>query len=137
MTPKFTTAQLAAFLDEALPPADMAHIEQALRADPELVRAVAAINGRRDAGVHSVGEIWRGHRLSCPSREQLGSYLLGVLPQGEADYTKFHLQTVECRLCQANLDDLVRQNGEQATQADVRRKRYFQSSAGHLARTRD
>ena len=44
------------------------------------------INARRDAGVHSLGEIWRRHRLSCATREQLGSYVLGVLLKEAADY---------------------------------------------------
>ena len=69
---------LEAFLDESLPAERMAAIEDALRHNEVLQKQVAAINGRRDAGVHSLGEIWRRHRLSCPSREQLGSFLLGV-----------------------------------------------------------
>jgi hypothetical protein len=136
MTPKFTTTELAAFLDEALSAADMARIEQALRADPSLATQLATINGRRDAGIHSVGEIWRNHRLTCPSREQIGSFLLGVLDEAENGYIKFHLDTVECRLCRANVDDLLRQQSEQSVTVDGRRRKYFQSSTGHLARTR-
>ena len=49
----------------------MAAIEEALRGSDDLQKRLTAINGRRDAGVHSLGEIWRRHRLSCPSREQL------------------------------------------------------------------
>jgi hypothetical protein len=44
-----------------------------------LLRTLEAINGRRDAGVHSLGEIWRRNRVSCPTRQQLGSFLLGIL----------------------------------------------------------
>ena len=83
MAADFTNTELEAFLDEALPVERMAAIEDALRKSESLQQQLAAINGRRDAGVHSLGEIWRRHRLSCPSREQLGSYLLGVqLPRG-------------------------------------------------------
>jgi hypothetical protein len=76
----FSPATLERFLDEALPPDQMAAVEAALRADGALQAALAAAVGRRDAGVHSLGAIWRRHRLSCPTREQLGSHLLGVLP---------------------------------------------------------
>src|SRR6187549_396474 len=99
--PRLTQADLQAYLDEALSPAEMAAIEVELRAKPELLRQLAAINARRDAGVHSVGEIWRRQRLSCPPREQLGSYLLGVLPPEAADYVKFHVEEIACRYCAA------------------------------------
>src|SRR5687767_16011825 len=79
--PRLTQSDLQAYLDEALAPAEMAEIEVELRKKPELLKQLAAINARRDAGVHSVGEIWRRQRLSCPTREQLGSYLLGALDQ--------------------------------------------------------
>ena len=88
---------------------------------------------RRDAGVHSVGEIWRRQRLSCPSREQLGSFLLGALDDGpHANYITFHLQKIGCRFCQANLEDLRRQQEETAETVKTRRTKYFQSTAGHL-----
>jgi hypothetical protein len=130
---RFSTSELEAFLDEALPVERMTAIEEMLRASEELQKRLAAINGRRDAGVHSLGEIWRRHRLSCPSREQLGSYLLGVLPRDTADYVKFHLERIDCRYCTASLGDL--RNQQCAADADVverRRQKYFQSSVGHL-----
>jgi hypothetical protein len=128
------SSQLEAYLDEALPAEEMARIEAALRNDPELLAQLAAINARRDAGVHSLGEIWRRHRLSCPSREQLGGHLLGTLPKAFSDYIKFHLQIVGCRVCQANLTDLENQQAEAADVSRTRRRRYFQSSAGYLSR---
>ncbi len=136
MPSTFTATELTGFLDEALSPTDMARIEQALRADPALLQQLAAINSRRDAGIHSVGEIWRRHRLTCSTREQLGSFLLGVLDDAQAGYIRLHLDTVECRYCRANIDDLQRQKSEQAAATDGRRRKYFQSSAGHLARSR-
>jgi len=125
-------SDLEAYLDEALAPEEMARIEKALRKDPERVRQLAAINARRDAGVHSLGEIWRRHRITCPPRQQLGSYLLGVLPKEEEEYIAFHLEVVGCRYCQANLTDLKKQQAEAREIADTRRRRYFQSSAGYL-----
>jgi anti-sigma factor RsiW len=132
MTRPLRSSDLEAYLDEALPPAEMARIEQALRQQPELLRELAAIHARRDAGVHGLGEIWRQHRLSCPSREQLGSYLLGVLGADAADFLEFHLQITGCRYCQANLADLRAQQAQQAAQVQQRRRRYFQTSAGYL-----
>ncbi len=128
---------LAAYLDEALPGDAMAAIEEALRGDAKLTAQLAAIIERRDAGMHSLGDIWRRYRLSCPTREQLGSHLLQILSDEEAAYVAFHLETIGCRFCQANFDDLKAQHAEttgkdstQRTQA--RRRKYFQSSAGHL-----
>jgi hypothetical protein len=134
MGSQFTDAELGAFLDEGLPSEKMTAIEESLRADQELQKRLAAINGRRDAGVHSLGEIWRRHRLSCPTREHLGSFLLGVLPRDAADYVKFHVETIQCRYCAASLVDLKAQ--QSAAEADVaaRRQKYFQSSVGHLRR---
>jgi len=127
-------SDLDAYLDEALPPEEMARVEQALRNDPELRERLATINGRRDAGVHSLGEIWRRHRLSCPSREQLGSYLLEALPDEAADYVTFHLEVIGCRYCKANLLDLEEQEAEAPEEVETRRRKYFQSSVGHLRR---
>ena len=134
MATRITTADLEAYLDEVLSSAEMSAIEGAIRANPDLLKQLAVINGRRDAGLHSVGEIWRRHRLSCPTREQLGSYLLGVLDQGHADYIAFHLEKIACRLCHANLEDLQRQQQESGEVVQSRRTKYFQSTAGHLRR---
>jgi hypothetical protein len=123
---------LEAYLEEALPPEDMARVENAARGQAELLRRLAAINSRRDAGSHSLGEIWRRHRLSCPTRAELGSHLLGVLSPGEAEYVQFHLTIVGCRYCQANWQDLANQQAEGAETTASRRRKYFQSSAGYL-----
>jgi len=128
----FTTAELEAYLDEALPVEQMTAIERALRTQPDLLQKLSQINGRRDAGVHSLGEIWRRQRLTCPSRQQLGSYLLGILPDEQADYIRFHIDTVGCRICAANLADLEAQQAEATEHIHRRRRKYFQSSAGFL-----
>ena len=135
MTQPFSESDLEAFLDEALAADAMARIEKALRGDPALVRRLSAISGRRDAGIHSVGAIWRRHRLSCPTREQLGNYLLGILSQEVSDYVRFHLETVGCRHCQANQTDLERQQAEARQAVQSRRRKYFQSSAGYLRKS--
>jgi len=127
-------SDLDGYLDEALPPEEMARVELALRQDPELMRQVQAIHARRNSGVHTLGEIWRQGRLSCPTREQLGSYLLEALSEDEADYVAFHVEQIGCRYCRANLADLECRQEEAAEAVEVRRRRYFQSSAGYLRR---
>lgn len=134
MSRRLTIADLEAYLDEGLSAEEMATIEQEVRARPELLKRLAAIHGRRDAGVHSVGEIWRRQRLSCPSREHLGSFLLGALDEQHMVYVEFHLKTVGCRYCNSNLDDLRRQQEETVDVIETRRSKYFQSTAGHLRR---
>lgn len=132
---QFSDSDLEAYLEEALPPEVMASIEQALRADSRLVRRLAAVSARRDTGIHTLGEIWRRHRISCPTREQLGSYALAALGDEAAEYIRFHLDVIGCRYCGASLSDLENQQVEEARTSQHRRRKYFQSSAGHLPRT--
>lgn len=127
-------AELLAYLDEAAAPERIASIETALRDDEELRERLATLVAGRDAGLHSLGEVWRRNRLTCPTREQLGSQLLGVLPEGQADYVRFHLEVVGCRWCNASVDDL-RDRHERADdeEAPRRRGKYFESSVGRLS----
>lgn len=127
----YSDDDLLAYLDEMLPPERMAAIEAHLRTDEPLRLRVAALSRRRDEGIHSVGEIWRRSRLSCPSRSQLGSFLLGTLSGLQAQYVEFHLRSIGCRLCTANLHDLER-SLKPAPEANDRRRRFFESSAGRL-----
>ena len=127
-----TRELLSGYLDDALSESDIAHIEQELRGSEPLRQQLKAIMQERDRGEHSVGAIWRRHRLSCPPREQLGSFVLGVLDDDVQDYVKFHLQTIGCAFCLANLADLQMQQQDADGQVKKRRKRYYQSSAGLL-----
>lgn len=127
---------LEAYLDEALPPAEMARVELALRAEAPLRDRLASIHARRDAGVHTVGEIWRRQRLSCLARNELGAYLLEALSADSRRYVEFHLQVIGCRYCLANLDDLRAQQADSVDGAQERRRKYFQSSAGYLRGTK-
>jgi hypothetical protein len=132
--PSITTAELEAYLDEALPAGQMASIEAALRDSPELLDQLSAINRRRDAGVHSLGEVWRRHRMSCPTREELGRYLMQAMDPEHADFIRFHVEVSGCRFCAANVEDLQRRMEETADAANTRQRRYFESSAGYLKR---
>jgi hypothetical protein len=132
-----TDAQLIAFLEEALPPDQLSQIEQRLRDDIGLRQRLAAIIGREDAGLHSIAVIWRRRRLSCPDRDELSQYFLGVLDEEPESYIRFHIEQVGCRYCAANLEDLQQaQAAASQNQADpaTRRRRYFETSAGHLRR---
>ena len=134
MTRQFTPAELEAYLDEELSADDLAAIEESLQGQPELVKQLVAINTRREAGVHSIGGVWRRHRIGCATREQLGSYLLGAIGKEHRDYLAFHLEVVGCRYCQASLADLQSQQEEANEEATSRRARYFQTSAGYLSK---
>ncbi len=127
-------SELEAFLEEALPAEMMASIEQAMRSDQQLRDRLVTLIRQRDQGAHTVGAIWRRYRLSCPTREQLGSYLLGALDEGVSEYIRFHLETIECRYCQASLADLQRRQSESQSVQGERRRRYFQSSVGRVRR---
>lgn len=129
---EYSDGELEAYLDEELNSEEMAALEAELRSNQALGEKLAAINARRDAGVHSVGEIWRRHRISCPTREQLGTYLLGVADKDVAEYLTFHIEAIGCRYCRANLEDLKMQHEEATEVVKSRRTKYFQSSAGYL-----
>lgn len=133
----YTDAELEAYLDESLATELTTEIEACLRAGDraaeQLTQRMATLAGRRDAGLHSLGAVWRQHRLSCPARQQLGSYLLGVLEPDHADYVRFHVEVIGCRPCEASLTDLRRQQAAtEKSETDSRRQKYFQSSAGYL-----
>ena len=130
--PDITIEDLHAYLDEALPDSEAARIEQALRASSSLRQIVRGLLQERDRGEHSVGAIWRRCRLSCPNREQLGSYMLEALDEGLQDYIQFHLDTIGCPYCSANLADLQNRRREPANHTQKRRKKIFESSAGFL-----
>jgi anti-sigma factor RsiW len=70
-------------------------------------------------------------RASEPLRTRLREVLLGVLDPELQDYVEFHLKTVGCPFCQANLDDL-RDHAAEPAPKKQRRKRYYESSAGLL-----
>jgi len=127
----WTDREITAWLDEMLPPARMAEFEHQVRTDKSLQQKVAGVIRSRDQGGNSIGEIWQRARLSCPTRTELGSFLLQTLTPEHADYIEFHLTIVGCRLCQANLADLEEQSSQQSP-PDTRRRRFFESSAGLL-----
>ncbi len=130
----WSDAELLAFFEESLPAAKMAKLEKACRHDQALRQRLARVRGREDAGLHTVGAIWRRNRLSCPPRGELGQYLLRVLPAEYAEYIRFHLEIVGCRICQASVRDLELQREAASTELQQRQSRFFESSAGYLSK---
>jgi hypothetical protein len=127
-----TREQLASYLEDALNEPETARVEQALRQSEKLRLQLRLMMQEQDRGEHSLGAIWRRHRLTCPTREQLGTFLLGVLDPAYQDYVDFHLKIVGCAYCHANLADLQSQQQKAAPQLHKRRQRFFESSRGLL-----
>lgn len=81
-----------------------------------------------------VGRIWREEGVSCAKRSTLGRYLLGTLgPEWEA-YLDYHIRVADCDRCAANLEDLSREEEQDAEAARERQERWFASSVGFLSR---
>ena len=105
MTP-ITREVLRDYLNDALPDAELIAVERELRASAELRDLLREVLEQEDRGEHTAGAIWRRERVSCPTRDQLGGYLLGAGDPELLDYLRFHLEEIGCPYCQANLDDL-------------------------------
>jgi hypothetical protein len=120
---------LRSYLADALPGEELARVEKALRESASLrARLEDVRQDRGDPNLHTLGAIWRRGRLTCPSRQQLGSYLLDALDPGLAGYITFHVETVECPFCQANLDDLRAKASQPASAVKSRHNRIVASS---------
>ena len=73
-------AILRNYLADNLPAEELARVEKALRDSAQLrARLEEVRNNREDVQLHTLGAIWHRSRLTCPSRQQLGSYLLDAL----------------------------------------------------------
>ncbi|MBN2063521.1 MAG: sigma-70 family RNA polymerase sigma factor [Sedimentisphaerales bacterium] len=78
-----------------------------------------------------LSETWVEGRFTCPKRSTIGSWLLGTLDEDWSAYVDFHLNTVGCAICRANLDDLE-STIKQKQQENVLRQKIFESSIGFL-----
>jgi anti-sigma factor RsiW len=129
---QFTREQLHAYLDDALSDPETAQVEQALRTTEAVRDQLRVVREERDRGEHSLGAIWRRERISCLTREDLNGFLHGILEPELNKYIEFHLKTIGCATCQANLDDL-REKQAEAAAPQRRRRKIFDSSAGLLS----
>ncbi len=89
------------------------------------------VAGKTLSSEATIARIWRQRRLSCLKRSTVGSYLLGVLEDPWQSYTAFHLDTVKCLMCRANLEDLSTES--ERVSDDGLSDRMFQSSVGFLS----
>lgn len=120
---------LRSYLADALPAEHLARVEKALRDSSELrARLEDVRQNRGDPNLHTLGAIWRRGRLTCPTRQQLGSHLLEALDPDLSDYLRFHLDVVECPFCQANLADLQAKASQPASSVKSRHNRILKSS---------
>jgi len=120
---------LRSYLADSLPPEDLARVEKALRDSAELrARLEEVRQNRSDPGLHTLGAIWRRARLTCPNRQQLGSYLLDALDPDLAAYLTFHVEVIECPFCQANLADLRAKSAQPSSASKSRHNRILRSS---------
>jgi hypothetical protein len=127
-------AILRDYLADALSPGESARVEKALRDSAELRGRLEEVReNRADGQLHTLGAIWLRSRLTCPSRQQLGSFLLDALDPELASYLTFHLEVIECPFCQANLADLKAQSQTAAAgHASKTRQRRILQSSQHL-----
>ena len=98
---------LREYLHDLLPQTDSATVERALRTDTALQQLLEEVRAEEDRGEHTVGAIWRREHVTCPTREELGGYVIQALAPERLAYIKFHLETVDCPFCQANVEDLT------------------------------
>ena len=128
-SPAIDDETLRAYLADTMAPEAQARVEKALRDSAELrARLEDVRQNRGDPGLHTLGAIWRRARLTCPTRQQLGSFLLDAVDPQLAAYLQFHLDVVECPFCQANLADLKAKTAQPSTATQNRRNRILKSS---------
>lgn len=99
-----------------------------------LAKSVAQAAGfQSNSSAHPVAmdllsSVWESHRPSCPKRTTLGKYTLGILPPAWNDFIRFHVETLGCTFCIANLADL--QAPDPSSEASIQQNRLFTSTVG-------
>ncbi|MBS0206336.1 MAG: hypothetical protein JSS49_25895 [Planctomycetes bacterium] len=124
----FTNEELLAYVDERLPSTRATEIERRLRTCADLVHRLGLLLQTFERGDVTLGGMWRRGRWSCPPRGVWAALAMGRLGDGLSQYLKFHLDTVGCRVCEANVQDLRRNPADD----EQRIHKIFQSSAGRL-----
>ncbi len=79
-------------------------------------------------------QVWEAGRMSCPKRSTIGAFLLETLDSAWHDYVGFHLNTLGCNFCRANLDDLRKQTAEDESKRV--QARIMESTVGFLHKPR-
>ena len=100
-----------------------------------LEELASALDGTEREPWFDVGEAWRAGRVSCPARHWLARLCAGGVPDGPKGFLRFHLDEMKCEWCQANLDDLARE--ERSTELEPFLDRMGASTLQYLrSRTR-
>lgn len=126
---EFTDTELDSYLDESLEPNRAAVLETELRQHPELLQRLSKINARRNAGVHTVGEIWRRNQICVPAPKEMQAYLDGKLSVEESSYIDFRIKELKCVYTLAIYHDLLVQQNEAGQLARDRREKIFDRGA--------
>lgn len=134
MSTEFSDAELDCYLEETLDAGRASELEIQLRDDQALLARLAKINACRSAGQHTLGGIWRQNQIGVPSRDEMGSFLLGVLEDQHADYIQFRVDVLKCPFTIALKIDLENQQSETADTSTKRRAKIYESSIGLLKR---
>lgn len=83
----------------------------------ELLPLLAGVLDEDEGGLSlDVASAWCDGRVSCPARHWLARDAAGTLPEGPAQYLRFHLDEMKCEWCLANRDDLKK--SEQSSDLD-------------------
>ncbi|MBN2590293.1 MAG: sigma-70 family RNA polymerase sigma factor [Sedimentisphaerales bacterium] len=70
---------------------------------------------------------WESQRLTCPKRSTIGAFLLEQIDPEWFDYIDFHITTLGCHFCRANLKDLKQLK---TSEENVFRERIMASTVG-------
>jgi hypothetical protein len=131
---EFNDSELEAYLDESLDAVRATELELALSKDTHLLRRLSMINGRRDAGIHTLGEIWRRNQVGVPSNVEIEAYLAGKLAPAESEYIEFRVKELKCVFTIAMLQDAKSQHQDEASKSKSRRQKIYDQSAELLDR---
>lgn len=77
----------------------------------EIGAALAKLADDGDVPI-DVASVWSESRVSCPARHWIARRLAGSLEEGPTGFLDFHIDEIGCDWCQANRDDLERQDEE-------------------------
>ena len=76
-------------------------------------------------------DTWESYRITCPKRSTIGAFLLEKLDPDWFDYIDFHLTTLGCHFCRANLKDLKQQKTNEEQKF---RERIMSSTVGFFTK---
>jgi RNA polymerase sigma factor (sigma-70 family) len=97
-------------------------------------RGGASAEAPEDGLADLLTEVWEAGRMSCPKRSTIGAFLLETLDGAWHDYVGFHLNTLGCHFCRANLEDLRKQTAEDESKRV--QTRIMESTVGFLHKPR-